>query len=82
MATKRSFCPNCKKRLPANNHAAWKRRDPKGWQEARAAGDQWCEACDAVSDAAEAASLHAAESGLGLERLRDAEFEMAYGGEW
>lgn len=80
MATKRGYCPMCGKRLPRNNHAAWKRSDPRGWQDARAVGDMWCEACDAASLAAEAASLHAAESGLGLERLRDAQYEMAYGG--
>lgn len=80
MATKRGYCPNCGKLLPRNNHAAWKRRDPKGWEEARLAGEQWCEPCDVAYMAAEAMSLHAAESGLGLERLRDAEYERDYEG--
>lgn len=80
MATKRGYCPQCGKRLPRNNHAAWKRRDPKGWQEARLAGEQWCEACDASFNAAEAASLGPAESGLARERLLDSEYELAYGG--
>lgn len=79
MPAKRGFCPMCGKRLPRNAHAAWKRRDPKGWNEARNAGDMWCETCDAADNAAEAASLGAAESGLAAERLNDLRSWMDYG---
>jgi hypothetical protein len=80
MTAKRGYCPHCEKRLPRNNHAAWKRRDHRGWKESRDAGDMWCEACDAACDAAESESLREAESGVGLEKLREVEFERDFGG--
>ena len=75
MATKRGVCPGCGKRLSAKERALAKERCP----EAYADGSWVCHTCGLAEAAAEDAALEAAESGRGLERLREVECYLAYG---
>ena len=46
--------------------------------ETLADGEAWCIKCDTADAQAEAASLSDAESGVGLERVREVQFTVAY----
>lgn len=67
-------CRLCGAQLTAEEVRRYAERNP----DLLAEGDVWCAKCDAADAAAEAASLHAAESGLGMEQLRDCQYSMAY----
>lgn len=73
---KKGFCFRCGKPLNPKELAFWEERYPDGLEE----GSVGCFPCEAEEAAAENDALFEAESGVGLEKLREVAFERDFGG--